>query len=547
MHLERIEVSNFRGIRRLSLTFDELTTLIGENTWGKSSLLDALTIMLPPSRELYQLTRKDFHVDVAESQPLARHCQIVLCFASIDEKERQAGRYRRIKPLWCRGPDDQHRIYYRLSATQQPNGSITTRYDFLDNQGRIKVLTKSEVFAQELMGLHPVLRLTDARRLPKEIKQQQAELSGNTRFEKRLENTCRRLMATPGHVNKGEIRASMQAMSALVEHYFSFKSSSSFRSASARGAVFRLPEAQGQSLSEIVKETKNPHTHLLFLRLMNTYLQAKGPHPLRRCARPIVIIDDPEGRLHPTHLARAWSLLNRLPMQKILTTNSSDLISAVPLASIRRLVRQQERTVARTMPTKGLSSDELRRIGFHLRFHRPGALFARCWLLVEGETEVWLFSEFARQLQYNLPAEGIQIVEFAQSGLRSMINVAQAFGIEWHVITDGDGAGKKYAHSVRSMLHHETPAHRLTELSERDIEHFLYMNGFESFFRDLVRIPTNHTISPPKVVTKVLKKFAKPDLALAIVSHTHQQGEHFIPTLIKVTLSRVVLMARAHL
>ena len=30
MHLERIEISGFRGIKRMSLTFDELV-LIGEN------------------------------------------------------------------------------------------------------------------------------------------------------------------------------------------------------------------------------------------------------------------------------------------------------------------------------------------------------------------------------------------------------------------------------------------------------------------------------------------------------------------------------------
>ncbi len=33
MQLERIEISGFRGIRRMSLSFDEITTLIGENTW----------------------------------------------------------------------------------------------------------------------------------------------------------------------------------------------------------------------------------------------------------------------------------------------------------------------------------------------------------------------------------------------------------------------------------------------------------------------------------------------------------------------------------
>lgn len=47
MQLERIEISGFRGIKRMSLAFDELTTLIGENTWGKSSLLDALSVVLP--------------------------------------------------------------------------------------------------------------------------------------------------------------------------------------------------------------------------------------------------------------------------------------------------------------------------------------------------------------------------------------------------------------------------------------------------------------------------------------------------------------------
>ncbi len=52
MRLERIEISGFRGIKRLSLSFDELTTLIGENTWGKSSLLDALSIALPANGSL---------------------------------------------------------------------------------------------------------------------------------------------------------------------------------------------------------------------------------------------------------------------------------------------------------------------------------------------------------------------------------------------------------------------------------------------------------------------------------------------------------------
>ncbi|MBF9002669.1 MULTISPECIES: DUF2813 domain-containing protein [Vibrio] len=544
MHLDRIEISGFRGIRRLSLSFDELTTLIGENTWGKSSLLDALSVMLPPDGSLYQCQKKDFHLDYSLSQPRSQDLQIILCFIATNKKEPLSGRNRRLKPIWRETSQGEPRIIYRLSASLI-NNIVTTQYDFLDLSGRIISVHHKEKLAQELMSLHPVIRLKDSRRFARDGENGHSDHK-NARMEKRIDNTCRRLMAIPGHVNKGEMRSSLAAMNILIEHYFSFKNQSRhYRSPEHNGLLY-TPSNSGQTLHQMVIGVKNRQTHLLFLRLLNTYLQAKGPNDLRRCARPILIIEDPEGRLHPTHLARAWSLLAMLPMQKILTTNSSDLVSSVPLSSIRRLVRQQDKTLSLSMPTQKLSSDELRRIGFHLRFHRSGVLFARCWLLVEGETEVWLFSELARQCGYNLAAEGITIIEFAQSGLRAMIKVAQAFGIDWHVITDGDQAGKKYSATVKGMLHHDKVSHRLTELPDKDIEHFLYANGFEPFFRSLVRLPLDHPIPAKKVVTKVLKKHAKPDLALKIVNYAEQQGEQQIPRLIKVTLSRILHMANAN-
>ncbi len=48
MILERVEIVGFRGINRLSLMLEQNNVLIGENAWGKSSLLDALTLLLSP-------------------------------------------------------------------------------------------------------------------------------------------------------------------------------------------------------------------------------------------------------------------------------------------------------------------------------------------------------------------------------------------------------------------------------------------------------------------------------------------------------------------
>ena len=55
MLLERVEIVGFRGINRLSLMLEQNNVLIGENAWGKSSLLDALTLLLSPEFDLITL------------------------------------------------------------------------------------------------------------------------------------------------------------------------------------------------------------------------------------------------------------------------------------------------------------------------------------------------------------------------------------------------------------------------------------------------------------------------------------------------------------
>lgn len=62
----------------------------------------------------------------------------------------------------------------------------------------------------------------------------------------------------------------------------------------------------------------------------------------------------------------------------------------------------------------------------------------------------------------------------------------------------------------------------------------------------MVKIPHDHPIPPKKVVARVLKKHAKPDLALAIVSHCENRGLECIPLLLRWTLKRVITMANGN-
>ncbi|WP_413283287.1 DUF2813 domain-containing protein [Vibrio sp. MA40-2] len=545
MQIQRIEISGFRGIQRLSLTLEALTTLIGENTWGKSSLLEALSVALPSNANLYQFSMQDFHVNYAIAQPQTQHLQIVITFITTSANEERSGRYRALKPIWLDDQSGFKKIIYRVSATREIY-KITNHYSFLDLKGNVLSLHDSEKLAKELISLHPVIHVRDSRHFANNQIHDLDKLA-NSRTEQRLENTCRRLLSMPGHVNKGEMKSSLESMKNLIEHYFSFSNKTSPNPRIQRESLlFSASSSGNNNLIQVLENTKDSQTRLLILVLLNTYLRAKGPHQLRKYARPILIIEDPESRLHPTHLSRAWGLLQLIPIQKVLTTNSAELLAAVPIHSIRRLIRKSDKTVSKFVPPHLLSKDELRRIGFHIRFHRANALYARCWLLVEGETEVWLFNELAKLCGYNLAAEGVQIIEFAQSGIKSLIKVAKAYDIDWHVVTDGDAAGKKYAAAVITLLGTDLERHRLTELPNKDIEHYLYLNGFEFFFKDMLKLAYDQPIPAKKVIARVLKKHAKPDIALAIVSECEKQGSACIPKLIKQILKRVIMMANGN-
>ena len=89
MILERVEIVGFRGINRLSLMLEQNNVLIGENAWGKSSLLDALTLLLSPESDLYHFERDDFWFPPGDINGREHHLHIILTF-----RESLPGRHR---------------------------------------------------------------------------------------------------------------------------------------------------------------------------------------------------------------------------------------------------------------------------------------------------------------------------------------------------------------------------------------------------------------------------------------------------------------------
>lgn len=548
MLLERVEIVGFRGINRLSLMLEQNNVLIGENAWGKSSLLDALTLLLSPEFDLYHFIRDDFWFPPGDIQGREHHLHIILTLRETEPGRHRVRRFRPLQRCWVPCDDGYHRVFYRLEGELAEDDSVMILRSFIDGEGEALVLEEIDELARHLVRLMPVLRLRDARFM-RRIHNGTVPHSPQIEITARqLDFLSRELVSHPQNLSDGQIRQGLSAMVQLLEHYFAEQSS-----AQTRHRLMRRRSHDEQRswryldiINRMIDKPGGRSHRVILLGLFATLLQAKGTVRLDRDARPLLLIEDPETRLHPIMLSVAWHLLNLLPLQRVTTTNSGELLSLTPVEQVCRLVRESTRVSAWRLGPGGMNAEESRRIAFHIRFNRASSLFARCWLLVEGETETWVINELARQCGHHFDAEGVKVIEFAQSGLKPLIKFARRMGIQWHVLVDGDEAGKKYAATVRGLLNNDRELERdhLTSLPALDMEHFMYRQGFDDVYHRVAQIPDNVPMNMRRVITKAIHRSSKPDLAIEVAMEAGRRGVDAVPTLLKKMFSRVLWLAR---
>ena len=227
----------------------------------------------------------------------------------------------------------------------------------------------------------------------------------------------------------------------------------------------------------------------------------------------------------------------------LVATHSPEVLAWVPLSSLRRLVRRVDEVEARAVQTQRYSTDELRRLAFHVRLNRSGSFFARCWVLVEGETEAWLVPEFALLSGVEFPVEGIRVIEFAQCGITPLLKLADDLGIGWLLLADGDPGGKGYARTARGHQDAGGSAEGvIVVLPARDIEHYLFGSGYASVIRKAAHI--GGTRAAGRLIRGAVERVSKPGLALEILAAADERGPDGVPPVIRDVAITALRLAR---
>ncbi|MBX9670007.1 MAG: ATP-dependent endonuclease [Candidatus Obscuribacterales bacterium] len=554
MHLRLVEIENFRGIKQLSLKLDVITAVFGEGSFGKTSLVEALQLCLTSgpgdnvASQIPSFSKQDFHAPPGQDEPQAKRLAIGLTFRESTRHQWNESEYEALHPVINEWRDGRREISLRIEAEITSSDTIESRCVFLNSKQFPLRISNSEEILTSIRQMSPVIALgwhdTKYSALPPDGHSARTDMSVGNRY---LLSLYRKAIFQPDRLTRDELIAAMDAISELEGK---FPGAEAGRIERYQRYIEEIRETTSRFTPLIDNKSRlarfgDLHQLVALIAIVGTLLEARGTIDIPRSTEPIVAIANPETNLHPIALASFWDLLAQIPVQKLLVTNSDDLLSSVPLKSLRRIVREKEGLKVYNVQSKTLTTDDIRRIGYHLRLNRADAIMNRCWLLVEGESEGWLLPEMAHILGYDFKSEGIRCVEFAQCGLEPLIKLAQDLGIQWHLLVDGDRAGQSYIYSARRFLRgDEEFTTRISSMSELDIEHHLCRHGFLPVYTEAAGPRIKRNDSQNTIVKSAVKRNSKPFLMLKVIEYAQEHGIATVSPLLNNVVETCVALAR---
>ena len=538
MRITTVRIRDFRGIKSLDLELGRVTVLIGENNSGKTSVLDALKQCLkdlgPRRRAVFD--GLDFHLPDSDSEPSsADPIRIEVSFSDRAGEEWDEDLVARLSRARVLQVDDDERNHVRLQVTceyDRATREFVQDWSFLDLQGdrltrvpaRALTRLQDEVRYYYLTALRDAARHFDARGPFWRPFLQDSQLSPDKKaeIESRLQEVNHLVVSS--HASFEQVQTGLRRVQSVVP----LAAGEAVSIEAVPGRMFdMLARARVQlGTSTGAKIPLGRHGEgtqsLAVLMLFSAFLESQTE------GAAVLALEEPEAHLHPAAIRALWELVQGFTGQKLISTHSGELLAETDIRDIRRLARTPDGIKAFRVGSNVLSPEETRKFNYHIRRARGELLFARCWLLVEGETDAWVYPAAAQALRLNLHREGARVVEFKQSDVGMLAKVANALGISWYFVGDDDQNRVKDEPKLKQNL-----------------------NGYESIYDNHMPEQNRKKITTVPGETGYWQEYAsklprraKTRAAAEVAIAMEARGKDGVPSEIRAVLEKVVTLSR---
>lgn len=566
MKLLKVQIVNFRGLTNLELDLDDLVVLIGENNSGKTAILHALRLCL---RDLGQGRRNvfepfDFYLSDGAAEPNgAAPISVTLTFGENSAGEWDTARTRRLKDILHVEGSGLARVVLRVTCAYDPlERDFNQKSDFLNETGAPLPGRGDAAFGalQREVAFYLLDALRDAGRnfdakgpfWRPFLKDGQLAPQQKTEIETKLKELNDLVVSSHGTFDQARDRlkklqdivpmqsGDVVSVEAVPGRIFDMLAKAQLHLGTATGA--KIP------IGRHGEGTQSLAVLMLFAAFLDLEAGASA-----KSRTPLVALEEPEAHLHPSAIRTLWRSIESIPGQKLITTHSGDLLSQVPILNVRRLARGSGGVEVFRLNPATLDRKEQRMFDFHIRHGRGELLFARCWLLAEGETELTLFHEIARHLGIDLERAGVRCIPYRLgASIELFLKVGKDFGIRWCALTDNDSQGL----ADQTHLENYTPPAELADarhvMLQDDVESYLCDEGFGGIYEGYLTAQTRQQVSVQpghpdywKQVLKAIKNaksFSKPGAALQVVGEI-VSGKAAIPPLLEAVIRKAVARA----
>lgn len=558
IRLRKILIKNFRGIKKLEIDISDTTVFIGENNTGKTAVMIAIQKCLKDfnSRRSSVFEYYDFYLNDEKSEP-TEPILIELTFSEDAIGDWQEGVVRTLNSLKIVQVNDQglNKVTLRVGCEfDTETREFKQNWAFLNDVGaELSNISDSTLraFQHEVAFFYlPALRAADRHFEARGpywapfLKSSSLTSEQRTEIESKLKEVND--LVVDSHDSFKQVGDLLDSLRDLLP--MSVKKSVSIDAVPSRildilkKAQVSLGAVSGAKVPVSLhgEGTQSLAVLMLFSAFLSVYAERVA----------IIALEEPEAHLHPSAIRTLWKSIDSLPGQRLVSTHSGDLISEVNIYDVRRLAFNSSGLTCHKIENDILTPDETRKLSYHVRRARGELLFARAWLLVEGETETWIFPASAKANQIDLHKEGVRLVEYGQSDVGLLARVANSFGIPWICVLDNDSGRREYEPKVLENLGSRTSQECL-RYPYRNPETYFPEHGFKNVYS---------TFMPPQNLGKIKKSPSDPGYweeyadnfpkankvraAVGVAMDIETRGPSSVTTVIKEIIDRVVDLAK---
>ena len=550
-------IRHFRGIQDLSLDLDQTTVLIGENNTGKSTILDAIQIALGGFREKnrrfvgeydHYLTKD---ITVEESKPI----EITLYFIKWQTERWSDTLLSKARHVIQTNAENKHSIIAHVKATYNAKeGRSDVKWDFLSSNGDALLIKSAKSLLNTLVKPFALYSMRDLNQELKPsskfwgsfLRSVNMDHKQKEEFENQLDNMNSKIIQSQEQLS--EIKNQWNK----IAEFINFNNDEPVSIDMLPTKISEILYKSQVSFSSITgaKIPANYHgagtQSLIVIYLLMAYLRTKLTDKMKYYTY-ILTVEEPEAHLHPSASSSIIKMLSEMHRgQSITATHSGDLLMHVNVKSLRCLRRVGGKIQIHSIDTNTLNAKDRHMLEYRIKATRGNLFFARCWLLVEGESDYAVLDACASAYEIDLVHYGVYCIEYAQSpGVATVwINIARQLGIEWIMVADGDSKGRKNVKHTKRYLESNKESDTYVDARIVQLDHTLEMvlckNGYGEFYKGRNVYESNQNYND-EYWRNVLSNIGsqKTTIALNIANKIKEIGRDGIPAPIKEIIDKV--------